>query len=135
MGDFGTSTSSSSGSTSSAPTTAQMPFIQQGWDTALANLKNAQGVSTPTNFVAGFNPAMVDAFKSMIGYGMGGSTAGTSAAGSALTLSMRRNSVYSSMCRSLSAAKYAFSVCISKSFIHTPFYHETLELYAIAKSI
>jgi hypothetical protein len=84
MGDFGTSKQNTSSTSTTSATPQQQPFLNFGWDTAKNIFTNAAGVATPTNFVAGFNPGLLDTFRSMMGYGSGMNTAATGAAGADL---------------------------------------------------
>jgi hypothetical protein len=84
---FGTSKQSTSGTSTTTANPNQQPFLDFGWGQALQNFKNASSVATPDNFVAGFNPGLIDTFKNMLGYGSSYNTAATGAAGASLATS------------------------------------------------
>jgi hypothetical protein len=81
---FGTSKQNTSSTSTTSANPNQQPFLDFGWDQAKNIFQNAAGAATPTNFVAGFNPGLIDTFRSMMGYGSGMNTAATGAAGADL---------------------------------------------------
>src|SRR5512139_20549 len=76
-----TSNQNWNGTTSSAPSTFQLPYLSQAFGGATNALSTAQanGSNAPTDFTAQFTPAMMDAFRSELGYGTNTGVADTSA--------------------------------------------------------
>lgn len=74
-------------STVENPWAVQAPYLQSGFEAAKGALSSSQNLTSPSNFVAQFNPEQLNIFQKMIGYGTGNDqlAGNTAAAGQALT--------------------------------------------------
>lgn len=79
----------SSGSGTTAPWKPQQPFLTAGLNAASNALTEAQGAPKPTDFVAGYSPEAINAFRTALGYGTSnlGIPGASASAGGALSSS------------------------------------------------
>jgi hypothetical protein len=81
---MGESTSTQQQNSSSTPWGPQAAALTGAFQNANTAYGQASQAKAPTDFVAQFTPDQLNTFKSMLGYGSGTSTAGTTATGNAL---------------------------------------------------
>jgi hypothetical protein len=81
---MGSSTQETSKNENTTPWAPQAAALTDAFGKAQTAYGQASQAQAPTDFVAQFTPDQLGVFKSMLGYGTGTSTAGTSATGNAL---------------------------------------------------
>jgi hypothetical protein len=81
---MGSSSQTTDTSSKTTPWDPQASALSTAFQNAQGAYGQASGAKAPTDFVAQFTPDQLNVFKSMMGYGTGQSTAGTTATGNAL---------------------------------------------------